>query len=254
MGGGAPTDETDGGRGPESDSRERLIAAARELALEHFESASGLRDAFSYLTPGSVAKRARLSRGLIYHYWGDADADGSQAFDRFLEDVADRLWLESAVPDELSDLADLLPDELDDVVLALTAAELDRYTGAGRAVLRASQALTLHGASPEGAPQRLLRQIAELYRVLGDKVGLEPIPPLTYEDVAFVVLSMFEGYGLFQNVLLDHALRTVPWDPAAARTPDGAPAEGDGEWPVLAIAVRGVVRSMTRSTRPDATR
>lgn len=241
------------------DSRERLLAAACDLAVEHFESAAGLRDAFSYLTPGAVADRAGLSRGLIYHHWGSPE-DGPQAFERFLDAVAERLWVDAAVPGDLAELAGLLPDDLDEVVVALTAAELARYTGRDRARLRASQALTLHGASPEGASQALVSSIANLIRVLGEKVGVEPVPPLTYEDVAFSVLALFEGFGLFQNVLLDHALRMVPWDPAAAARPspgDDAPAAESAsprEWTVLAIAARGVVTAMTRPVAERAGR
>jgi len=44
------------------DSRERLVDAAVGLAIEHYDADLELRDVFSYLTPGSVAARAGLSR------------------------------------------------------------------------------------------------------------------------------------------------------------------------------------------------
>ena len=61
MDGGAPSAEDRGpARGVES--REKLIDAAVELVVEHYDADLQLRDVFSYLTPGSVAPRAGLSR------------------------------------------------------------------------------------------------------------------------------------------------------------------------------------------------
>ena len=226
-----------GAGGADPGSQERLVQAACELAREHFESAVGLRDAFSYLTPGAVARRAGLSRGLIYHYWGEQEADGSKAFECFLDAVSQRLWNDSVVADQIAEDAEELPDDLDEVVLAITAGELARYTGRDRALLRASQALTLHGASPEGAPEGLVTAVGEIYRAIGERVGLEPIPPLTHEDVAFAVLALFEGFGLFQNVMLDRTLRSVEWD--------------GREWSLLAVATRGIVLGMSRPIATD---
>ena len=123
------------------DSRARLVDAAVELVIEHHESHRGLREVFAHLTPGAVAERAGLSRALLYHHWGDTEAEGSGAFERFLADVADRLWELPAVPEELEGLADVLPPKLGDVIAILCDHELDRSTGSAAAMFRAGAAL-----------------------------------------------------------------------------------------------------------------
>jgi AcrR family transcriptional regulator len=227
-------------RVPEEGSRERLISAAVDLALEHHETGAGLRDVFAHLTPGAVAERAGLSRGLIYHHWGDPDAVGSEAFTRFLSAVSDELWARSAVPDDLATLADLLPDNVSDVLLALTDYEQGRFTGRDRATFRASQALVLHGALPEGEAEVVVLRMAALYEALGAKLGLEPVPPLTFVDVAVALMCTFEGFGLFQSVLYDRTVRRLRWTPHhPASTPEP-------DWSLLAVTVEGIVRNMTR--------
>lgn len=222
-----------------TDSRERLVAAAVDLTLEHYETGTGLRDVFAYLTPKAVADRAGLSRGLIYHHWGNPDEDGSQAFTRFLRAVADTVWSTAAVPEDLAEAADLLPDDLAEVILALVAFELERAAGRDDALFRASQALTVHGASPDGAEAEVIERLAVLYAHLGEKVGVEPVPPLDYRDIGFAIMCIFEGFAIFQLVVGERTRRTYAWTPSVgSRSP--------GNWTLAAIAVEGVVRNMTR--------
>lgn len=232
------------------DSRERLVRAAVELALEHYETGAGLRDVFAYLTPSSVAERAGLSRGLIYHHWGAEGGDGSQAFSRFLTAVSDSIYAESAVPDDLGDLADLLPDNLSDVILALSLHELDRSAGEHRTLFRASQALTIHGAWPEGEAEVVVARLAELYERLAGRLGREPCPPLTYADIAFTLMSIFEGFGMFLNVYPERVLRDYTWAPKVG------PSDPDARWTLIAIAIEGAIANMTRpvATAVEGTR
>ena len=77
MGGGAPSEESPT-PSASPDSRQRLVNAAVELTLEHYDAGTGVRDAFAFLTPGAVAARAAragLSRALIYHHWGRSEND-----------------------------------------------------------------------------------------------------------------------------------------------------------------------------------
>ncbi len=78
MDGGAPSEGERSASRAEL-SKERLVDAAVEMVVEHYDGALDLRDVFSYMTPGSVATRAGLSRALLYHHWGDGD-EGVDAF------------------------------------------------------------------------------------------------------------------------------------------------------------------------------
>lgn len=234
-------------------SRERLIDAAIELALDHHESYSGARDVFAYMTPGAVAERAGVSRGLIYHHWGDPDVEGETAFTAFLNAVTARLWEMSAAPEDLAAAAELLPDRLSDVLLALVSYEVDRFQGRDRALFAAAQALTVHGVWPRGAPQEVVDRLADLYEALGGKLGLEPVPPLTFADVGFAVMCQLEGFGILQHVLSDMTSRTYDWTPHDASGDENGSDEGEPSagWPLAAIAIEGIVRNMTRPVAAD---
>ncbi len=245
-----PDGESDGGAdtaGPASaereaaGSRERLIDAALELVLEHFRGDTDLRDVYDYLTPRAVAQRAGLSRGLIYHYWGGPDGDGSAAVERFLREVSSKLWLRSASTDRLTEAADLIPDRLSDVVLALTAYEMHRITGPDRALTQASQAMTLNGNWPEYDAEEVVGRLTRLYTVLGEKVGREPVPPLTFEDVAVAMSAVLEGFALVHNVHPERVTREFEWTSQVDE-----PSDPDARWGLFSIVVEGVVANMTR--------
>lgn len=253
-GAGAPENATPEDGGPEhvpaddttaepevSGSRERLLDAAMELVLEHFRGDTALRDVYDYLTPRAVAQRAGLSRGLIYHYWGDADDDGSAAVERFLGDVSARLWGESASTERLTEAAGLIPDRVSDVVLALTAYEMSRITGPDRALMQASQAMTLNGNWPEYDAEDVVARLTALYSLLGEKVGREPVPPLGWEDIAVAMSAVLEGFGLIHNVHPERTTREFEW---TSRTDE--PTDPDAKWGLFSITVEGVVANMTR--------
>ncbi len=224
-----------------SGSRERLLDAALELVLEHFRGDTDLRDVYDYLTPRAVAQRAGLSRGLIYHYWGDPDGDGSAAVERFLREVSAKLWMRSASSERLTEAAELIPDRLSDVVLALTAYEMQRITGPDRALTQASQAMTLNGNWPEYDAEDVVARLTRLYTALGAKVGREPVPPLTFEDVAVAMSAVLEGFALIHNVHPERTTREFEW---TSRTDE--PSDPDARWGLFSIVVEGVVDNMTR--------
>jgi len=245
--GGAPTDrstETDASADA-NDSRTRLVRAAVELAVEHHSSESGLRDVFKYLTPSAVAQRAGLSRGLIYHHWGRSDdagneAEGTDAFARFLGAVSDAVFSAVAAPNDMGALADLLPDNLSDILLALCAFEMDRYRGADRALIKASEALVIHGAWPRQDADMVLDRLVELYTVLGDRLGLEPVPPLRWADVAYALMSVFEGFFIFGEIFPDLTDHEHRWEPVVP------PTDAETPWTLPAIDVEAIVQRMTR--------
>ena len=247
MDGGAPIDRrtgTGGASGDAADSRARLVRAAVELAVEHHASDTSLRDVFKYLTPSAVAQRAGLSRGLIYHHWGRGDdpegADGPDAFARFLSAVSDEVFTAVAAPGDMGTLAELLPDNLSDIVLALSAFEMDRYRGADRALIKASEALVIHGVWPRQDADMVIDRLVELYTTLGERLGLEPVPPLCWADVAYALMSVFEGFFIFGEVFPDLTDREHRWEPAVT------PTDPETTWTLPAIAVEAVVRRMTR--------
>ena len=248
--GGAPADRstTSGGAAGDRapvDSKERLVRAAVQLAVEHHEAGTGLRDVFKYLTPSAVAQRAGLSRGLIYHHWG-ADGDGQDAFARFLTAVSDEVFTAVASPTDLGALAALLPDNVSDLVLALSAFEMDRYHGADRALIKASEALMIHGIWPRQDADAVIDRLVELYTAIGARLGLEPVPPLTWADVAYALMSVFEGFFIFGEVFPDLTDRQHRWRPAVP------PSDPDATWSLPAIAVEAMVQRMTRPVQQEA--
>ena len=242
--GDAPPDEDAGPDAGPIDSRDRLITAAVELVVDHHRSGTGLREVFAYLTPGAVAERAGLSRALIYHHWGDTEA-GRGSFERFLSEVADRVWELPAVPEELEELAALLPTNMGDLVATLSDHELERATGEDAALFRAGQAITLHGALPLNGGPETIRRLGRLYEALGARLGRRPVPPLTHEDLAMAVSATIEGFALTHNVLPDMPRRRVPWQPAVT------PEQAGTDWTLIAIAIEALLRRMTEPVPPD---
>jgi AcrR family transcriptional regulator len=211
-----------------------------ELTLEHYETGSGLRGAFAYLTPGAVAARAGLSRALIYHHWGDPDGPDADAFARFLASVAGELWSTSVVPDQLAGIAAELPPSLTDVVRAFSDYELERLTGRELPMVRATQALAIHGLTPAERHGEAMDQLATLYTALGVHLGVEPVPPLEWRDVAFAVSNVIEGHVLISNVSPEWTSRRYDWNPVGEQQ-----VPGDG-WTLLGITIEAMLSVMLR--------
>lgn len=237
MDGGAPSEPRGRDRGAES--RERLVDAAVELVVEHYDTHLDLRDVFSYLTPGSVAERAGLSRALLYHHWSDAGDDGPDAFSAFLAEVADRLRRRSSVPEDYEALAGALVGP-SDVLLAMVDHELDRPGGLRSAWWRATQSLNLHGVVSAASGDEVITRLAGVYELLGQYFGLEPVPPLDWKDLAVAIASTLNGFALTVRELPGSADRHYDWTP---RTPLE---HADRDWTLLAIMVESIVLGMVR--------
>lgn len=226
----------------EPSSRERLVGAAVELVLEHHRGGADLRAAFGYLTPGAVARRAGVSRALIYHHWGDGD----DAVRSLLGVVAGRIW---QLGTDLGGIAEAveaweaLPAgslTLADVVQALSWFEMERCAGELRPVVRAAQTLLLHGVVDASDVESLVAEMAGLYARLGVVLGLEPVPPLTWEDLALAVSATTEGFSYGVNVRRDELLVAHDW---VAATEPSSPGVG---WNLLGIVVEASLRRMLR--------
>ncbi len=235
-----------------ADSRGRLVDAAVELVFEHYAADIDIRDLYDYLTPRSVAQRAGVSRGLIYHHWGgpdrdDPDGDGDEggAVDRFLQEVAASICRRTAGAAEAPDAADLLPDRLSDVLVALSDFEMERIRGDGRAALQATQAMTLNDLWPPGEADAVRAKGEELYVRLADKVGREPVPPLEVADVAHAMSAIVEGFALMARLHPEDYDRAFAWQGA-----EGPPEAVDDSWSLLAVVAESIVVNMTRPVRP----
>ncbi len=224
-----------------------------ELVFEHYAAEVEIRDLYDYLTPGAVAQRAGVSRGLIYHHWGgpdrdeqDGDGDESGAVDRFLEEVAASICRRTTGAADVVEAADLLPDRLSDVLVAFSDFEMDRIRGDGRAALQATQAMTLNDMWPPGEADVVRRKTEELYVRLAQKVGREPIPPLDIADVAHAMSAVVEGFALMARLHPEDYDRSVAWQGR-----EGSPESVDDVWNLLAIVAESVVLNMTRPVPRD---
>lgn len=232
-------------RGPEG-SREKLVAAAVELVAEHFEQGTGLRDVYSYLTPGAVADRAGLSRGLIYHHWGNVDAEAGDAFVSFLQSVSDEMWNALAVPDELTTLIPHLPDNTSDMIRELSDHELSRVTGVEGSLWRAVEMLLLHGVPVPGESlENDLARLAAFYELALAKVGREVVPPLGPRELANAIACVFEGFSFQVLAQRDRLISRHDWKP------ETEPETGDPGWTLLAITIESMVLRMTRPIQPQ---
>ncbi len=149
--------------------------------------------------------------------------------------------MSSASTDRLVEAAELIPDRVSDVVLALTAYEMSRITGPGRPLMQASQAMTLNGNWPEHDAQEVVARLTDFYTLLGEKVGREPVPPLSFADIAVAMSALLEGFGLIHNVHPERTTREFQWTGRADRATDP-----HAKWGLFSIAAEGIVVNMTR--------
>ncbi len=234
-------------RSDRGDSRDRLVDAAVELVVEHFGIGIGIgrREVFAFLTPGAVAARAGMSRALIYHHWADDESADATSFEQFLTVVSERLWQLVSVPVELEAVADALPGSFSDIVAALTEYELERASGSRAALWRASLALTLQGVVQGNQVGVVVDEMAQLYQHLGDRLGVEPVPPLTFRDVAAAVLATVDGFAVSHHLLPEWGTARYAWSPAVQRE------STTDDWALLSITVEGILMNMTRPLEGD---
>lgn len=237
-------------------SRDRLIEAAVELVLEHHRSGVELRAAFGYLTPGVVATRAGVSRALVYHHWGDGD----DAMTALLRLVADRIWTLTTGPEELArraaggqaheEAGPGTPDDAvadpeasptrSDVLIALCWMEMERLTGELRPLCRAAQTMMLFGLVDGATVTASLERLALVYADIAAELGYEPVPPLTFDDIAFAASTVVEGFAYGSNLREDLLLREHDW-------PSVIPAVTEQRgWNLLSITVEGMLERMLR--------
>lgn len=234
MDGGAPSAD----QGRAASARARLVAAAVELVLEHHSEEPDLRQVYSYFTPGAVASRSGLSRALIYHHWGATP--GGDAFTAFLSDVTREIWSRAADPERLMGELPAEVGNLSAIVLELSATELDHERGANRSLLRASTSLALAGVIDDSGSADVVDRLSRTYRSMGELLGYEPVPPLSYDDLATSITCVFLGFALIADAVPDRVARRHTWTPLE---PVGDDADG---WPMLAIVLESLLAAMVR--------
>lgn len=237
-------------------SKARLIEAAVELVLERHRSGVELRAAFGYLTPGAIAARAGVSRALVYHYW----SDGDDAMSDLLRLAADRIWSLTADPGALSDraadkengsgappsgAASAPTPNRSDVLIALGWMEMERLTGELRPLTRAAQTMLLLGLVDGATIEASVERLAPVYAAIAAQFDYEPVPPLTYHDVALAVSTVVEGFAYGANVREDLLLREHAWSSVVP-----AAVEQRG-WSLLSITVEGMIERMLRPIAPS---
>ncbi len=231
--------------GANETAREQLLASARALVLARFREGVAPHHALAYLTPAAVAARAGVSRGTIYHHWGGGAAgdDGfDRPFERFLAEVARSFWDDSVAIEDLEALAETLPDNLTDLILELTAFELDRLRdGDGAAMFRASTTMALHGVDLSPQFRGSLEQLAALYRVGLRRVGRRVRAPLTDLDLARAMASLIGGMLIDELYDPGSAARPLDWAGAVPRGVSERP------WTIFAVAAEGLLLNMTEA-------
>jgi AcrR family transcriptional regulator len=233
-------------------TRERLLAAGREMVLERFEEDASPADALAHLTPASVAQRAGVSRGSLYHYWGDAALgetgtdDADTPFRRFLEELAGQLWGSATGFEDMLLAALALPDNLSDVILALTAGEVARRTsGRPAASWRATVTMGMHGADLSEDVVASTVSVTRLYEAVLPRLGRRMRAPLRTYDLAQTIGCLADGMIL--NELLVPGSTTAPVD----WTPSVEPTVAVEAWNLFAIAVESVALNMTEPIPED---
>lgn len=164
------------------------------------ESSRG--DISRVLTTGAVAGKAGLHRQTFYLHWS-TQAD---YVDDFIEYVTDPAVSSSS--DRLASLAESLPGLADDPVDEVRERVTETYrqwvddpVHVARMVL-----WSLHAKDERVAVR--LRELyavndlntAEGYKAIGDRWGLEPRPPFTYESIALLFNALRDGLLLHLSV------------------------------------------------------
>jgi len=227
--------------GANESAREQLLASARTLVLERFRDGVAPHHALAYLTPATVASHAGVSRGTIYHHWGQGDGDGyDRPFERFLAEVATTFWEDSVAVEDLDSLAALLPDNLTDLVLELTAFELERLTdGHDAAMFRASTTMALHGVDLSLRFRGSVEQLATLYAAGLTRLERRMRAPLSTLDLARAMASLTGGMLLDDLLDPGQAARPIEWSGQVPR------ATSERSWTLFAVAAESLLLNMT---------
>lgn len=225
-----------------TDSKQGLVDAAVQLILEHHQEGTDLKAAFGYLTPGSVAQRAGVSRALIYHYWGGE----GDAMRELVAEVAGRVWQQSTdlgvVAGQLIELSAEVTGPLttSDVARQLAWQEMQRVVSELRPALRAAMTMTVHGLVEPDLFDVIIDELAASLAALGERLGVEPASPLEWDDVALSLYSVFQGFCYGANVSERQLLAAHDWTPEVPCVTDGA------EWNLFGVAIETILRKMVR--------
>ena len=221
-------------------ARCKLIEAGCELVLEHYAQGTGLREVYAYLNAGAVSKRAGLSRGLLYHYWGDAGSANSSAFEAYLGSVSDRLLQRSSVPEDLAEMAKYLPSNMTDLIVEITAAELERTSGEEAPLWNATEMLALHGMYSDSETEETLKRLDDFWTVGLARIAREPLPPLGYRELSIASSNLITGFASPVLGSPDRLWKEYDWPGSQERESSTRP------WTLLAISMESLILGMTR--------
>ncbi len=221
-------------------ARGRLIDAGCELVLEHYAQGTGLREVYAYLNAGAVSKRAGLSRGLLYHYWGESGSANPSAFEAYLGSVSDRLLQRSSVPEDLAEMATYLPSNMTDLILEITAFELERTSGEEAPLWNATEMLALHGLFSNSETEETLKRLDGFWTVGLGQIDREPIPPLGYRELSIASSNLITGFASPVLGTPERLWKEYDWPGSEERESSTRP------WTLLAICMESLIVGMTR--------
>lgn len=179
------------------DARRRLLEAGTELLAE-----SSRGDLSRVLTTGAVAKQADLHRQTFYLHWGTQAEYIADFIDYVTEPGA------SLSSDRLARMADELPGPTDDPAAEVRQRGTETFQQwEDDPVLVARMVLWSLHANDERVASRLRAlyavndlNTAEAYKAIGDRWGLEPRPPFTYESIALLFNALRDGLLLHLTI------------------------------------------------------
>lgn len=183
------------GRG--KDSRRRLLEAGMELLAE-----SSRGDISRVLTTGAVAEKAGFHRQTFYLHW----ANQAEFVDEFIDYVTDPAVSSSS--DHLANMAGDLPDPADDPATEVRERVTETYLHWAEDPVHVARMVlwSLHAKDDRVASRlRALYAVndlntAEGYKAIGDRWGLEPRPPFTYESIALLFNALRDGLLLHLTI------------------------------------------------------
>ena len=257
-------------------TRDDLLDAGADLAWETFEA--GRADPLRLLSPTEIAeragaKRAPVTRGMLYHLWPSDDSDKLEGYraDLFLhifEREYDPQGLRAAIARYLQgeEKRGQSPS-LAGLVREVADFEFRRYAYQGDHASRfrfstlmaiVGEALWRRGSLTDEQRDAIsarhpYKDLANLYRELLDGFGREMVPPLEIEDLVEALWAMLDGFTLNSWHFDRVKTKQVPH----AEATRGADAKGedrpqDVAWSLFSLAVLAVVERFTRPKASEA--
>lgn len=230
-------------------ARELLIGAATELLIEHFserESTRSLTEAFGFLDAGRVAKRAGVARSAFYHHWGEpaSEDDERTAFERFLDDLANREWTELFAPAVL--VRAMGPAEsLPDLIREMGDLETARFEDpAEMATYRAEWVITAYGRTARDAAKAGFDEMGHYYEAIIGRFGRRVRPQFSAAQLAAVVSAYLEGLLISSLSGVDLLEPRVEFDHPRA--------SGTAEWSISSLGIEALVDLFTEPVAPSS--